>query len=47
MLHLIREASLERVIASYPYMDEIPDRNIKLMNDMGANRLKKMLEECF
>ena len=47
MLHLIREASLERVIGSYPDMDEIPDRNIKLMNDMGANRLKEMLEECF
>lgn len=28
MLHLLRESSLEKAIASYPNIDEIPENNI-------------------
>jgi hypothetical protein len=45
MLHLIREASLERVIADYQ-VDQIPVRNIALMNDLGQDKLQALLRSC-
>ena len=47
VLHLLREDSLERVIADYPNVDDIPERNIELMNELGTNKLKAMLHACF
>ena len=46
MLHLIREASLERVIADYPEVDQIPVRNKALMNDLGQDKLQALLRSC-
>ncbi len=46
MLHLIREASLERAIANYPEVDQIPERNIALMHDLGKDKLKALLRSC-
>lgn len=46
LLHIIREASLERAIAGNPDIDQVPAHNIKLMNDLGANRLKALLMSC-
>jgi hypothetical protein len=46
MLHLIREASLDRVIAGYPEVEKIPARNIALMNDLGQNKLQALLRSC-
>jgi len=46
MLHLIREDSLERAIANYPDSDQIPERNIKLLNSMGRDRMKALLQAC-
>jgi len=46
MLHLIREASLERVIADYPEIDQIPVRNIALMNHLGEDKLQALLRSC-
>jgi len=47
MLHLLREQSLERAIASYPDPEQIPLRNIALMNRLGIARLKQLLQDCF
>jgi hypothetical protein len=47
MLHLIREESLEKAIANYPDPDNIPERNIKLMNELGVDKLKALLDDCF
>lgn len=47
VLHLIREESLEKAIASHPDVDGIPERNIALMNEMGTEKLKAMLEGFF
>jgi hypothetical protein len=47
MLHLIREASLERAIADYPEVDQIPEQNIALMNELGQARLQELLKFCF
>jgi len=47
MLHLLRERSLERSIASYPDTAQIPLRNIALMKRIGIARLKQLLQDCF
>jgi len=46
LLHLIREASLERAIAGLPHADQIPARNIKLMNELGGDKLQLLLQAC-
>lgn len=46
MLHLLREQSLERAIASYVGVEKIPQRNIEKMNALGADRLGRMLQSC-
>jgi len=47
MLHLIREESLKRAIVDYPDVDQIPTRNIDLMNSLGQERLQVLLQACF
>lgn len=47
MLHLLREASLEAAIDSYPEVDDIPQRNIELMNKLGAEKMRNTLAGCF
>lgn len=46
ILHLLREESLERVIADYPDVDDIPERNIALMNRLGQDKLEALLKLC-
>jgi len=47
MLHLIREESLERSIANYPDSDQIPERNIELLNSLGRDKMQALLQACF
>ncbi len=47
LLHLIREASLERAIAAYPDVDQVPVRNVALMNSLGHNQLQALFESLF
>lgn len=46
MLHLLREASVERAVDAYPNAESIPERNIELMNRMGREQLVALLEAC-
>lgn len=46
VLHLIREQSLERAIASHPDVDGIPLRNIALMNEMGLEQVQVLWQAC-
>ncbi|SNC66260.1 hypothetical protein SAMN04487881_1548 [Marinobacter sp. es.048] len=46
MLHLLREASLEAAIDSYPDVDGIPQRNIELMNELGTEKMRSILRSC-
>ena len=46
MLHLLREASLEAAIDSYPDVDGIPQRNIELMNGLGSEKMRSILHSC-
>ena len=42
MLHLLREKSIEKAIASYPDTDKIPEKNIELLKSLDAKSLKKL-----
>lgn len=46
MLHLIREASIEKAVASHPDPDGIPDRNIALTRQLGLETLRAILGAC-
>jgi len=46
MLHLLREQSLERSIASYPDPAQIPLRNIALMKRLGVAPLEQLRQAC-
>jgi hypothetical protein len=45
-LQLLREDSLETVLGSYPDPDQIPERNIDAMNQLGSAALADLLQEC-
>ena len=46
ILHLLREESLDRVLESTEHAEQIPIRNIKLMNSMGSKELSALLKAC-
>lgn len=47
MLHILREASLERAIAGYPDIDQVPIRNIEHMNSLGQSKLRSLFDASF
>lgn len=46
ILHILREESLDKVLASTEHAEQIPLRNIELMNSMGTEKLKLLLSSC-
>ena len=46
IFHLLREASLEAAIAAYPAVDEIPNRNIALLQKLGVDHKQALLKSC-
>ncbi len=47
LLHLIREESLARAVENYPDPDQIPERNIALVEELGADKMQALLKACF
>ena len=47
MLHILREASVERAVTEYPDVENIPARNIETLNLLGKERLQTMWQACF
>lgn len=45
ILHILREASLEKAIASYPDVDDIPEKNITLLRSLGIEKIKNLIKE--
>ena len=43
MLHLLRESSVKRAAATFPGVDEIGNRNIATLRELGAAGLRKVL----
>lgn len=46
MLHLLREASVERAVEGHPDIEAVPSRNIGRMNELGRNHLQALLDAC-
>ncbi len=46
LLHLIRESSIERAVASYPQAELIPERNIALAREKGSLEMQALLATC-
>jgi hypothetical protein len=46
MLHILREESVEKAIAAYADIEQIPARNIALLESLGAEQLKALLLSC-
>jgi len=47
MVHIIPEESLEKAIASYPNVEEIPENNMKLTRQKGLLSMESMRKGCF
>ena len=47
VLHIIREAGLENVLANIDQPEEIPERNIKFARAMGSEQLSEILKACY
>ena len=45
MLHLIRESSLEKAIANYPNIEQIPENNIKKLREIGYQEMQAKLNK--
>ncbi|MFI0472620.1 DUF1415 domain-containing protein [Halomonas sp. HMF6819] len=46
MVHILREASVEKAIAFYGDTDAIPERNIEKLTAMGSDAAQAALERC-
>ncbi|MHB9117099.1 MAG: DUF1415 domain-containing protein [Burkholderiales bacterium] len=46
VLHLLREDGLAQAIAGYARPDKIPERNIRMLEKMGAERMRELLRAC-
>ena len=47
MLHLLREAGIERAVATYPHPENIPQRNIELTRKLGLAKMQALLAACY
>jgi hypothetical protein len=47
MLHLLRETSIERAVASYPHPENIPQQNIELTRELGLAKMQALLAACY
>jgi uncharacterized protein len=47
MLHLLREAGIERAVATYPDPENIPQRNIELTRGLGLAKIQALLTACY
>ena len=45
MLHLLREASIERAVAAFPDPDAIVERNIATMRRLGVAGYRGLLDQ--
>jgi hypothetical protein len=47
MLHLLREASLDKAIDAHSDIHGVPKRNCRLLREMGSEQMKALLRACF
>ncbi len=47
MLHLLREASIDKALENYPNPENIPNRNIDFAREKGLLYMKMLRDACF
>lgn len=47
MLHLLRETSIDRAVASHPDPESIPQHNIELTRKLGLVKMQALLAACY
>jgi hypothetical protein len=47
MLHLLRENSIEQALINYPHPENIPQKNIKSLRELGLSKLQSLLAACY
>lgn len=47
MIHILREASISKVLENFPDPEGIPERNIALTNEKGLDVMREMWRRCF
>ena len=47
LLHLLRETSIERAVATFPNTENIPQRNIELTRELGLAKMQALLAACY
>ncbi|MEP3653937.1 MAG: DUF1415 domain-containing protein [Litorimonas sp.] len=47
MLHILREASVEAALRTYPNPENIPTRNITVTQTLGLQVMKDLLQACY
>jgi len=47
ILHILREDGVAKAVASYPDIEQIPQRNIELMDTLGVEKLEALFQACF
>jgi len=47
MLHILREASVEAALKTYPNPENIPVRNIELTQGLGLKVMQDLLAACY
>ena len=45
MLHLIRESSLEKAVAAYPDIEQVPENNIRKLREIGYRKMCETLKK--
>lgn len=46
ILHILREGSLETALENYPDSALIPERNVRLLNQLGTTKMQNLLKSC-
>ncbi len=46
MFHLIREAPMAHALAHYPHPEQIPERNVQKMRELGLAEVRDQLRRC-
>ncbi|MGF6925110.1 hypothetical protein QFZ48_000610 [Chitinophaga sp. W2I13] len=46
MLHLLREAEIEKALQQYPHPENIPERNISFAREKGTAYMKMLRDSC-
>jgi len=45
MLHIIRESSVEKAVASFEGIEQVPERNVSTLRELGYRKMEKTLQQ--